>query len=945
MPYGSQFTFTCLSNQPHDSRVSDPAVHFNGCLPNARKRGFFERLPPEAQQRITRINRKTLELRHRLETTQCDSTAGARLRDFKRALAQWCVATGRCPHEPHAPPASFGSAPWPAPTPGTPATGAAGDSVDNHVKASAIYFKNGQPYDVPGLSKSFPHQKVTVADLLSEDETRNPILQPTEDGVIRYFHLPANNMVWVEEVIARYYHEKRPDPEGLSHQSRPKRPQSKSEMVLQPGYWAGQRNFDAASEVHARHMRPFCSNISVDPMASDPNARNAVLFMPYLHWETDRGRAKSAEIAKEAGKQYLVSISDVVDQAKEQLSHGETHNMDPHAWTSQTAPLVLGNVDRRNALREVLLAAAALLEAMDLHVEEELMMKYLHVEPPLHPRRTLDQAYYGALRSTQSRDRDQVVYRGTMPQPHDCIGMEACGQCNEDIRKTPRAIMVDQLWMWVLDETTVITSFPRRWGRNRPDPSAIHKSLRLRLQCLQPGEISFAYDLALIIVDETSRVFFDRTKINQRQPNLVELFTAAIRDLTYKQTAAFDQFLIYTHLASRDYKRERTASSDNSSQNQLLNINPEGELLKEVKDIMDELHIMMRIKEQQQTVMESFVKHIRRALTPRVRPQRPATSQASATWDLALEITLGTPDSHSNDQTYHREEQQRRNVKRTLLRAENLLLDLEERISELKALLKNAQNTSAALKDLLTLKQQQAGVIEAREAVKQAQLTLKQGQSIMIFTIVTIIFLPLSFCASLFGMNAAELNDSHLSLASEFQLMFPVSAGIILVSFVFAFSRSVRTNSGVALVRSGASFVWNTALTWVLVRTGLYVTGREWAARAARMREREGKVTGAMKAEVLRREKLERSRAAGHLRELVRARARRANAERQERAGSPGTVLLSPYGVSVSGSPSPLLTAQGRGVAGVSVSDTDLEMGERMARRPSSQMHLVPGRR
>ena len=48
--------------------------------------------------------------------------------------------------------------------------------------------------------------------------------------------------------------------------------------------------------------------------------------------------------------------------------------------------------------------------------------------------------------------------------------------------------------------------------------------------------------------------------------------------------------------------------------------------------------------------------------------------------------------------------------------------------------------TSQKLKDLLTLKQQQAGVIEAREAVMQGRQTLKQGQSIMIFTVVTIIF-------------------------------------------------------------------------------------------------------------------------------------------------------------------------------------------------------------
>src|SRR5579871_4015213 len=104
---------------------------------------------------------------------------------------------------------------------------------------------------------------------------------------------------------------------------------------------------------------------------------------------------------------------------------------------------------------------------------------------------------------------------------------------------------------------------------------------------------------------------------------------------------------------------------------------------------------------------------------------------------------------------------------------------------------------NSQLKELLALKQQQAGVIEAREAVKQATATLEQGKSIMLFTIVTIVFvsnhylsiedgtlirllffqLPLSFCASLFGMNTAEFNGSILSLTQQFtymcMLLFP----------------------------------------------------------------------------------------------------------------------------------------------------------------------------
>jgi hypothetical protein len=43
----------------------------------------------------------------------------------------------------------------------------------------------------------------------------------------------------------------------------------------------------------------------------------------------------------------------------------------------------------------------------------------------------------------------------------------------------------------------------------------------------------------------------------------------------------------------------------------LLDINPEGDLLREIKDIMDEIFIMMLIKKQEETVARTFAKHIK----------------------------------------------------------------------------------------------------------------------------------------------------------------------------------------------------------------------------------------------------------------------------------------------------------------------------------------------
>lgn len=143
-------------------------------------------------------------------------------------------------------------------------------------------------------------------------------------------------------------------------------------------------------------------------------------------------------------------------------------------------PLALKKAEKKKASRmimpctvlgQVLFRAAILSEAMEYHFDQELLREYLHKTPPLHPRRTLDQSYYWTLKTTKKRDRDQVVYRGTAPQKefmhhHSCDGKNkeecdhrhchwtkktGCDQCQRDIRKVARVVMVDQLWLWILD--------------------------------------------------------------------------------------------------------------------------------------------------------------------------------------------------------------------------------------------------------------------------------------------------------------------------------------------------------------------------------------------------------------------------------------------------------------------------------------------------------------
>ena len=184
---------------------------------------------------------------------------------------------------------------------------------------------------------------------------------------------------------------------------------------------------------------------------------------------------------------------------------------------------------KRGALGEYLLQIAKIYEALDIESDVRILRDHLHKNPPLHARRTLDQSYYWKLQNTDGRDEDQVVYRET--------------KRGRNISRTSRVIMVDQLWLYILDDSmsnmsfvkfnadeadTIISSFPRRWGRNKPDWSGVHKGIRGRLDHLREGEIQSVYDMALLVMNQCSTVFFDRTKPVDERPEVLDIFSNAL---------------------------------------------------------------------------------------------------------------------------------------------------------------------------------------------------------------------------------------------------------------------------------------------------------------------------------------------------------------------------------------------------------------------------------
>ena len=241
-------------------------------------------------------------------------------------------------------------------------------------------------------------------------------------------------------------------------------------------------------------------------------------------------------------------------------------------WRSEVLPPVDVDENRRllvpdgdtKELGQFLVDAARMYEAMAEFQDRRVAEEGLFASSPLHPRRSLDQSYFWKLKSTRRRDRDQVVYRHTRHSygkvmhkytpmtAKDCSRNdrkqsqdneqwhwdghwrqeddEDCCQCAEDIRRVPRAVMVDQLWLWILDEQTILTCFPQRTGAGRKDPSGVHYSIRARLkdQSNPANHVRSVFDLALIILRQCFDTFFDRTITPDKRPQVLDIFSESI---------------------------------------------------------------------------------------------------------------------------------------------------------------------------------------------------------------------------------------------------------------------------------------------------------------------------------------------------------------------------------------------------------------------------------
>ncbi|RYP13610.1 hypothetical protein DL765_006811 [Monosporascus sp. GIB2] len=312
-------------------------------------------------------------------------------------------------------------------------------------------------------------------------------------------------------------------------------------------------------------------------------------------------------------------------------------------------------------------------------------------------------------------------------------------------------IMVDQLWLWILPDGTIVTSLP-----NTEDASQLYN-----------------------IKHSLEAAFFDNKSNSPIQ---------STNDLVKKVliTCAETEMNLYQQYSKKVSELEKHGSSALKKENLIdsfSQIKQETDRLREIMDIQDELSIVDSILATQKVTLET----LRRDVLGRGDGGKPAKApKPDSNEDDPETAKTATPDSSCVQQAVR---------------------IVEANIKSVLEMKNSASRVQADLKQLLDFKQQQANALETRFSRRLAEQGQKQNRIMLVFTIVTIVFLPLSFFASFFALNVHEfpknsLGNTDWPLGTVASYLFGISIAIfVIVTGVIVFSRNPTIRKTKKIIR------------------------------------------------------------------------------------------------------------------------------------------------
>jgi ankyrin repeat protein/Mg2+ and Co2+ transporter CorA len=671
-------------------------------------------------------------------------------------------------------------------------------------------------------------KRVSVYELLYGRDPKKPDrqampIQPTnvKASEFRWIHLPANNMAWVEALMTKsFIEEGASDTEGFkgleksfSHQHRGQRPHSHFMRPLCQSTPRSRNREDGGPEKEEEEeekkeyglpqlvINGAMASKLPESSPSTLKKRETGLSKSSQSQDDDSSGRKPKAKRNKSGKDTPKS-----EKSKQSNYLGKHIKISSSNLAKDAAPLAAKNnicvfmpylhfetTQSQQKMQETIRQAEALVyhPALSRTSTRDEMLIRAHINSSttsLHVRRTLDQFFYPNI-DTETRDSDQVVYRYQT-------------RWSDHKAKDPKIFMVDQLWMWILGKNLIVTSFPQRWEQPKNDPLNVLDGIIEDINSKTREPVRSVYELATVISARCSGIF-DRHRMGDEEYQFLDMFESCIGTATDRETVLFREFNIASAQASMWLKHHRRSKpsfimdglsqskrpdgiegeeSDKSRYDEeeeeesqplfvdkLLDIGQETDLLAEAKDIRDELNMIRTVLEYQRQVLVDLQ-------------------------DAICEIYLEEMKSQSDIKKKFREQQR----------------IIEMHVKDVDRMDKQTERIYHSITDLLDLKQKHANAFEARFARDQAAGTARQGKTIMMFTIVTIFFLPLSFIASFFAINVAEFphadGNTNLPLSYVSKYIFGIGFSISIPLILLALS--------VDDIRHGSREIWRRIRQW-----------------------------------------------------------------------------------------------------------------------------------
>jgi len=564
-----------------------------------------------------------------------------------------------------------------------------------------LHYASSRRWTRPHRSHDFSISAfLTVHQLLCK-ETGSELFEKGSNTFLQWIHVPANNIEWCEDLLLRWLL----DGDG--------------DRDIQ-NYEAAQQAFNhqhVSPTPQGRFFRPgvYCTH---------PSRRIVFIATPYIDFET----------------------SSNVEQMQKALRASDSHRSTAFDRTSPN-----------RSLYSAYNSSAA-----------------------LHPRRTLDQYLYYNM-DTSERDTDQVIQRYQRAQANragvgsDGYALQTTESLDESQEET--AIMVDQLWVWILGDGLIVTCGAQRWNESSLSSFAQQQN-ESSLSSFSPGyqpilerlrdslSPDHGLDPCRMTAGDAAMQFmtaclgtFDRHARGTFNLQFMSMFEQSIGAIGAKDSDLLRKFsTAYTALKNnKGVSRETFVKA-------LNDLTTETDLLTELKDIRDELHIMNAILVDQQRVARSLLD----LQTKLVRNYR--TSLFSS-----VEVEPAKPEGQEE-----------------LFEPINTIID--QGLQDIAQLDAQAKRLSGSLSELLQLKQAHYNAFELEFSRDLALDAAKQGRAVLVFTIVTIVFSPLSFVAAFFTMNLTVFPE-ELSLTYVSRYIFGFGFAVAVPCIALAFSLGRWTSS------------------------------------------------------------------------------------------------------------------------------------------------------